>query len=169
MAEWLKAHAWKACVRETVPWVRIPLSPPHRHHVLRSGQSAKILALACVLKRQRTAAASRCACRWAGERFSSKSYCPTKAYGTAFPGEGHLTSKQFALSLKRKTAPIANWSLVREHSRVSVRACGIVDLPRFPIRKLKVRCALPKPRVPIPSLHPGQFGPNQPETLLIAG
>jgi hypothetical protein len=30
MAEWLKAHAWKACVRETVPWVRIPLSPPYR-------------------------------------------------------------------------------------------------------------------------------------------
>jgi hypothetical protein len=28
MAEWFKAHAWKACVRETVPWVRIPLSPP---------------------------------------------------------------------------------------------------------------------------------------------
>ena len=28
MAEWLKAHAWKACVRESVPWVRIPLSPP---------------------------------------------------------------------------------------------------------------------------------------------
>ncbi len=32
MAEWLKAHAWKACVRETVPWVRIPLSPPAAHH-----------------------------------------------------------------------------------------------------------------------------------------
>src|SRR5260370_36867545 len=31
MAEWLKAHAWKACVRETVPWVRIPLSPPAGH------------------------------------------------------------------------------------------------------------------------------------------
>src|SRR5215208_6725226 len=28
MAEWFKAHAWKACVRETVPRVRIPLSPP---------------------------------------------------------------------------------------------------------------------------------------------
>ena len=27
MAEWSKAHAWKACVRETGPWVRIPLSP----------------------------------------------------------------------------------------------------------------------------------------------
>src|SRR5687768_5179200 len=30
MSEWFKEHAWKACVRETVPWVRIPLSPPHR-------------------------------------------------------------------------------------------------------------------------------------------
>ena len=28
MTEWLKVHAWKACVRETVPRVRIPLSPP---------------------------------------------------------------------------------------------------------------------------------------------
>jgi hypothetical protein len=28
MAEWFKAHAWKACVGETLPWVRIPLSPP---------------------------------------------------------------------------------------------------------------------------------------------
>src|ERR1035437_7207405 len=31
MADWLKAHARKACVRETVPWVRIPLSPPSGH------------------------------------------------------------------------------------------------------------------------------------------
>ena len=28
MSEWLKEHAWKACVRETVPRVRIPPSPP---------------------------------------------------------------------------------------------------------------------------------------------
>src|SRR6185369_16226338 len=28
MAEWLKEHAWKACLRETVTWVRIPLPPP---------------------------------------------------------------------------------------------------------------------------------------------
>src|SRR5438132_10949493 len=27
VAEWLKAHAWKACIRETVSWVRIPLPP----------------------------------------------------------------------------------------------------------------------------------------------
>lgn len=27
MAERLKAHAWSACVRESVPWVQIPLSP----------------------------------------------------------------------------------------------------------------------------------------------
>jgi hypothetical protein len=32
MAEWLKAHAWKACLRETVTWVRIPLPPPRFHH-----------------------------------------------------------------------------------------------------------------------------------------
>jgi hypothetical protein len=29
MAEWLKALAWKACIRETVSWVRIPLPPPY--------------------------------------------------------------------------------------------------------------------------------------------
>ena len=42
MAEWLKAHAWKACVRETVPWVRIPLSPPAcpRPCILRTRSSA---------------------------------------------------------------------------------------------------------------------------------
>ena len=28
VAEWLKAHAWKACGRETVSWVRIPPCPP---------------------------------------------------------------------------------------------------------------------------------------------
>ena len=28
VAEWLKAHAWKVCLRETVTRVRIPLSPP---------------------------------------------------------------------------------------------------------------------------------------------
>ena len=32
MAERLKAHAWKACVRESVPWVRIPLSPPEKSY-----------------------------------------------------------------------------------------------------------------------------------------
>src|SRR5215470_6459240 len=29
MSEWFKEHAWKACVGETLPWVRIPLSPPN--------------------------------------------------------------------------------------------------------------------------------------------
>ena len=28
VAEWLKAHAWKACIQETVSWVRIPSPPP---------------------------------------------------------------------------------------------------------------------------------------------
>ena len=29
VAEWLKAHAWKACIQATVSWVRIPLPPPY--------------------------------------------------------------------------------------------------------------------------------------------
>lgn len=28
VSEWPKEHAWKACVRATVPWVRIPSLPP---------------------------------------------------------------------------------------------------------------------------------------------
>ena len=28
VSEWFKEHAWKACVGETLPWVRIPPSPP---------------------------------------------------------------------------------------------------------------------------------------------
>ena len=28
LAEWLKAHAWKACIGATLSWVRIPFSPP---------------------------------------------------------------------------------------------------------------------------------------------
>ena len=30
VAEWLKAHAWKACIRETVSGVRIPSSPQEK-------------------------------------------------------------------------------------------------------------------------------------------
>jgi hypothetical protein len=44
MAEWFKAHAWKACVRETVPRVRIPLSPPafaRRRRATAGGSSAR--------------------------------------------------------------------------------------------------------------------------------
>src|SRR4030095_2720364 len=48
MSEWFKEHAWKACVGETPPWVRIPLSPlltilgrilpPRFHHPLGNPQ-----------------------------------------------------------------------------------------------------------------------------------
>ncbi len=27
VSEWLKVHAWKACVDENLPWVQIPPSP----------------------------------------------------------------------------------------------------------------------------------------------
>ena len=30
VAEWLKAHAWKACIRATVSQVRILFSPPDK-------------------------------------------------------------------------------------------------------------------------------------------
>ena len=32
VAEWLKAHAWKACKLLKVSWVRIPFSPPAYLH-----------------------------------------------------------------------------------------------------------------------------------------
>src|SRR5580698_5618470 len=38
MSEWLKEHAWKACVGETLPWVRIPLSPPPISNVETTGE-----------------------------------------------------------------------------------------------------------------------------------
>ena len=31
MSEWFKEHVLKTCVPETVPWVRIPLSPPEAY------------------------------------------------------------------------------------------------------------------------------------------
>src|SRR5437870_2921574 len=40
MSEWFKEHAWKACVGETLPRVRIPLSPPIRFTRWRSERSS---------------------------------------------------------------------------------------------------------------------------------
>ena len=34
VAEWLKAHAWRACIRVTVSRVRIPLPPPPKYLIL---------------------------------------------------------------------------------------------------------------------------------------
>ncbi len=33
VSEWLKERAWKACLRATVTWVRIPPSPPDRFYM----------------------------------------------------------------------------------------------------------------------------------------
>src|SRR5687767_11695381 len=43
MSEWLKEHAWKACVGETLPWVRIPLSPPNFFTPPKKGEFPGIL------------------------------------------------------------------------------------------------------------------------------
>src|SRR5215831_17647189 len=40
MAEWLKAHAWKACIRATVSRVRIPLPPLPDDFCLEPGAAA---------------------------------------------------------------------------------------------------------------------------------
>src|SRR6185436_7358868 len=40
MSEWLKEHAWKACVGETLPRVRIPLSPPNSLRFVWRSESA---------------------------------------------------------------------------------------------------------------------------------
>src|SRR5229473_1241042 len=53
MAEWLKAHAWKACLGETLTWVRIPLSPPEKSLV--KSESA-ISVHAIILNRDRKGA-----------------------------------------------------------------------------------------------------------------
>src|SRR5579871_5297014 len=42
MAEWLKAHAWKACLGETLTWVRIPLSPPVQVNHLQPAHSSVV-------------------------------------------------------------------------------------------------------------------------------
>src|ERR1035441_1143396 len=47
MAEWFKVHAWKACLGETLTWVRIPLSPPVA--LSKSPQSNNILELKPVM------------------------------------------------------------------------------------------------------------------------
>src|SRR5262245_43856179 len=41
MSEWFKEHAWKACVGETLPWVRIPLSPPDQAYGLAMQASSR--------------------------------------------------------------------------------------------------------------------------------
>ena len=35
MAEWFKAHAWKACKGATLSRVRIPLSPPKKIYLFK--------------------------------------------------------------------------------------------------------------------------------------
>ena len=41
VAEWLKALAWKACIRETVSWVRIPPCPPNDTEITNSAWDSR--------------------------------------------------------------------------------------------------------------------------------
>ena len=54
VSEWLKEHAWKACVGATLPRVRIPPSPPiHSHETLEVASSQKNLATRLFKERAR--------------------------------------------------------------------------------------------------------------------
>src|SRR5580704_18348296 len=48
VAEWLKAHAWKACLGETLTWVRIPPSPPPAIGTFGSAGNLALLLLSAV-------------------------------------------------------------------------------------------------------------------------
>src|SRR4029077_7929227 len=60
VAEWLKAHAWKACLRETVTWVRIPLPPPPSEGYQFSSGAGWLL----FAPNWKAAAADLCTSRW---------------------------------------------------------------------------------------------------------
>ncbi len=79
MAEWLKAHAWKACVRETVPWVRIPLSPPLCPKMSYRGTETcpKTRPFSCIFSLWRSSAVLKMAREWAWRtRFSPNPRTP---------------------------------------------------------------------------------------------
>src|SRR5208282_5341605 len=44
VSEWLKEHAWKACLLERVTWVRIPPSPPADHYQFQLNRNARFSA-----------------------------------------------------------------------------------------------------------------------------
>ena len=48
MSERLKEHAWKACVGVTLPWVRIPLSPPYYSNKQRLMGDTAVLVVAAI-------------------------------------------------------------------------------------------------------------------------
>ena len=73
MSEWLKEHAWKACVGETLPWVRIPLSPPAPSPAARSPAAR-------VVSRRR---ATRCFARRAWHESPAPDPCGSVAGGSS--------------------------------------------------------------------------------------
>ncbi len=59
VAEWLKAHAWKVCIRETVSRVRIPLPPPVNVQISQPIQSGLYPGASCRPRPAPSAAAAR--------------------------------------------------------------------------------------------------------------
>ncbi len=89
MAEWLKAHAWKACLGETLTWVRIPLSPPLKsisYANFCSQQDTK----ACAFSRKIISTLALSAGRTVSDREGKNS--------TVWLGEGHANNQCYSLS-----------------------------------------------------------------------
>ena len=64
VAEWFKAHAWKACSRETVSWVRIPSPPPPS--LVRTGAFSTVWRMSRQIRR--LAGGKRTLCRCPGPK-----------------------------------------------------------------------------------------------------
>jgi hypothetical protein len=76
MSEWLKEHAWKACVGETLPWVRIPLSPPSNFaHEMISRERWRHLGRHCDHAQPETPRAARSVSPRPGSRVTSQGTC----------------------------------------------------------------------------------------------
>ena len=118
MAEWLKAHAWKACVRETVPWVRIPLSPPSMFVLVRrhteTQQKSVLIRIRCLLLCTRVRDCQRTVrgfSREFGGRFDRRntwlgSSNPWTSLGRSRPGNTPMAMVSISWWLARRR----NWS-----------------------------------------------------------
>jgi hypothetical protein len=107
MAEWSIAHAWKACVGETLPWVRIPLSPPPAYARAQSSASYGV-----VSRRSRVAAKARQPVP------KIVPHTPPPAHPSLKPTMQRLNE---AVSKRQLTGPEARPSVLLEHGTFLLR------------------------------------------------
>lgn len=97
MSEWLKEHAWKACVGVTLPRVRIPLSPLFSVQALRQTPNGVFRCERCIYARELMI-------RWVvscGQ--NSGRFCATVVWVWTRVLGGSDPSREYALVYKVKT------------------------------------------------------------------